>query len=225
MMAAPKTLSNGAKKPLRILVLEDNAADAAIISHELQRSGMRILVTQGDSAESFTADLESFAPDVVLSDDSRAQFDSRAALEVLRDVRPTVPLIIITGALVDGHAGAAIRAGAEDVILKTSTRGLEASIIDAISARRPLRTLTDRQIQVLKLVAEGHRTREIARRLGLSIKTVESHRSEIMKRLRRHDVVSLVRYAIRVGLTADVPRSGVTTPTPRPLSARYAGRE
>ena len=222
-MAAPKTLSSAPKKPLRILLLEDNAADAAIISHALQRSGMRILVTQVDSAESFTADLKSFAPDVVLSEDSPGQFDSRAALEVLRDVRPTVPLIIITGALVDGHAGAAIRAGAEDVILKTATRGLEASISNALAARRPLHTLTDRQIQVLKLVVEGHRTREVARRLGLSIKTVESHRSEIMKRLRIHDVVGLVRYAIRVGLTA-VPGSGVTTPTSRPLSARYADR-
>jgi DNA-binding NarL/FixJ family response regulator len=209
MMAAPKTLSN----PLRVLLLEENAADAALISHELQRSGMRILVTQVDSAESFTAALESFAPDVVLSDDSLARFDSRTALEVLCDVRPTVPFIIVTGALVGGQAGAAIRAGAEDVILKTSTRGLEASIINAIDARRPLHALTDRQIQVLKLVTEGHRSRAIAKGLGLSIKTVESHRSEIMKRLRIHDVASLVRYAIRVGLIPATPsRDSATKP-------------
>jgi DNA-binding NarL/FixJ family response regulator len=207
-----QTAPRATKRPLRILLLEDNAADAALISRELQRSGMRILVAPVDSAESFAADLKSFAPDVVLSDYSLAQFDSRAALEVLRDVRPTVPLIIVTGPLVDGHAGAAIRAGAEDVILKTSTGGLEASISNALAARRPLRALSVRQIQVLKLVTEGHRSREVARRLGLSIKTVESHRSEIMKRLRIHDVVGLVRYAIRVGLTA-VPGSGVTTPT------------
>jgi DNA-binding NarL/FixJ family response regulator len=191
---------NPTKKPLRVLLLEDNAADAALISHELQRSGMRILLAQVDSAEAFTAALKSFAPDVVLSDHSLAQFDSRAALEVLREVRPAVPFIIITGTLIGTQAGAAIRAGAEDVILKTSTRGLEASISTAIAVRRPLHALTDRQIQVLKLVAQGHRTREVAKRLGLSIKTVESHRSEIMKRLRIHDVVSLVRYAIRVGL-------------------------
>jgi DNA-binding NarL/FixJ family response regulator len=201
MMAAPKTLSN----PLRVLLLEENAADAALISHELQRSGMRILVTQVDSAESFTAALESFAPDVVLSDHSLAQFDSRAALEVLRDVQPTVPLMIIAGALDGGEAGAAIRAGAEDVILKTHTRGLEALISNALAVRRPLHALTDRQIQVLKLVAEGHRTREVAKRLGLRVKTVESHRSEIMKRLNIHDVVSLVRYAIRVGLVPATP--------------------
>src|ERR1700736_632217 len=193
------------KKPLRVLLLEDNAADAALISHELQRSGMRILLAQVDSAESFTTALKSFAPDVVLSDHSLGQFDSRAALEVLREVRPTVPFIIVTGALLSAQAGSAIRAGAEDLILKTQMRGLEASISNALAARRPLHALTERQIEVLKLVSEGHRTREVAKRLGLSIKTVESHRSEIMKRLRIHDVVSLVRYAIRVGLIPAAP--------------------
>jgi DNA-binding NarL/FixJ family response regulator len=188
------------KKPLRVLLLEDDQADAALISHELQRTGMRILLAQVDSADAFTAALKSFAPDVVLSDHSLAQFDSSAALEVLREVRPTAPFIIVTGNLIGSQAGAAIRAGAEDVILKTNMRGLEASISNALSARRRLHALTDRQIQVLKLVAEGRRTREIAKQLGLSIKTIESHRSEIMKRIRIHDVVSLVRFAIRVGL-------------------------
>jgi DNA-binding NarL/FixJ family response regulator len=163
---------------------------------------MRILLAQVDSAESFSTALKSFAPDVVLSDHSLAQFDSRAALEVLREVRPKTPFILVTGTLIATQAGPAIRAGAEDVILKTHLRGLEASITNALGARRRLHTLTDRQIEVLKLVAEGHRTREIAKRLGLSIKTIESHRSEIMKRLRIHDVVHLVRYAIRVGLIA-----------------------
>jgi DNA-binding NarL/FixJ family response regulator len=191
---------NATKKPLRVLLLEDNQADAALISHELQRSGMRILLAEVDSAESFIAALKSFAPDVVLSDHSLAQFDSLAALEVLREVRPTAPFIIVTGNLIASQVGVAIRAGAEDVILKTNMRGIEASITNALSARFRLHALTDRQIQVLKLVAEGHRTREIAKRFGLSIKTIESHRSEIMKRLRIHDVVSLVRFAIRVGL-------------------------
>jgi DNA-binding NarL/FixJ family response regulator len=53
---------------------------------------------------------------------------------------------------------------------------------------------------VLKLVAQGHRTREIAKELKLSVKTVESHRGELMKRLGVRDVVSLVHYAMRVGL-------------------------
>jgi DNA-binding NarL/FixJ family response regulator len=204
-----QTAPGGNMKPLQILLLEDNAADAALISHELERSGMRVLVAQVESAASFTGVLERFAPDVVLSDHSLAQFDSRAALDVMREVRPTVPFIIITGALSGVQAGAAIRAGAEEVILKTNVRGLEESISGAVAARRPLHALTERQIQVLKLVTAGHRTREIAKRLGLSIKTVESHRGEIMKRLRIHNVVSLVRYAIRVGLIPATPWGAV----------------
>ena len=202
-----QSASSTTKKPLRVLLLEDDEADAALISHELQRSGMRVLFVQVDSPESFTAALKSFAPDVVLSDHSLAQFDSRAALEVVREIRPTAPFIIVTGNLIAAQAGTAIRAGAEDVILKTHMRGLEASITNALAARRRLHALTERQIEVLKLVAEGHRTREIARRLGLSIKTIESHRSEIMKRMRIHDVVHLVHYAIRVGLIAATSQS------------------
>jgi DNA-binding NarL/FixJ family response regulator len=202
-----QSASSTTKKPLRVLLLEDDETDAALISHELQRSGMRVLFVQVDSPESFTAALKSFAPDVVLSDHSLAQFDSRAALEVVREIRPTAPFIIVTGNLIGAQAGTAIRAGAEDVILKTNMRGLEASITNALAARRRLHALTERQIEVLKLVAEGHRTREIARRLGLSIKTIESHRSEIMKRMRIHDVVHLVHYAIRVGLIAAMSQS------------------
>jgi DNA-binding NarL/FixJ family response regulator len=195
-----QTAPTGTERPLRILLLEDNVADAALISSELERSGMRILLTRVDSAESFTAALKSFAPDVVVADHSLARLDSRAALKIQREVRPTVPFIIITGALAGGHAGAAIRAGAEDVIFKMYPTGIEASISKALAVRRPLRSLTERQIQVLKLISEGLRTREVAKRLGLSVKTVESHRGGIMKRLHIHDVVSLVRYAIRVGL-------------------------
>jgi DNA-binding NarL/FixJ family response regulator len=79
---------------------------------------------------------------------------------------------------------------------------LATAITDALALRRPLEALTSRQIEVLRLVAEGHRTRDIATRLKLSVKTVESHRGEVMKRLKIHDVVNLVRYALRVGLVA-----------------------
>jgi len=60
--------------------------------------------------------------------------------------------------------------------------------------------LTPRQREVLQLIAEGLSTKEIAQRLDLSVKTVESHRSELMQRLDIHGVAGLVRYAIRVGI-------------------------
>jgi DNA-binding NarL/FixJ family response regulator len=82
---------------------------------------------------------------------------------------------------------------------------LPSAIASAVERRSPLAKLTRRQVEVLRLVAEGHRTREIADRLKLSVKTVESHRGEVMKRLGMHDVVSLVRYALRVGLIPVTP--------------------
>ena len=195
-----RTVASPSNRFLRVLLLEDSDADAELIARELQRSGMQPLIERVDSRESFTTALNGFAPDVVLSDHSLGQFDSRAALEIVRDIRPTTPFIVVTGALTGSQSVAAIRAGAADLILKMSLGRLPASITEALDVRRPLLKLTERQVQILRLVAEGHRTRDIAKSLGLSVKTVESHRGEIMKRLRVHDVVSLVRYALRVGL-------------------------
>ena len=187
-------------RPVRVLTLVACDDDAELISNELSRSGVNIVSERVDTADAFTSALRSFAPDVVISELSLARVDSRAALEIVRAVRPTVPLIIVTKAVSGGQSVAAVRAGAEDIVLKEYLSRLSASVKEALSVRKPLHKLTARQVEVLRLVAEGYRTREIAERLGLSVKTVESHRGEIMKRLRVHDVASLVRYAVRVGL-------------------------
>ena len=181
-------------------MLEDSEADAELMRHELSRSNLVTVIERVDSEDAFAFALNDFAPDVVLADHSLAQFDAQSALALLRRVRPTTPLIIVTGSVDSHKTVACLRAGAEDLIIKGNLSGLAASIRDALHLRRPLEKLTARQIEVLRMVAEGHRTREIAARLKLSVKTVESHRGEIMKRLGIHDVVSLVRYAMRVGL-------------------------
>jgi DNA-binding NarL/FixJ family response regulator len=66
----------------------------------------------------------------------------------------------------------------------------------------PAERLTPRQREILQLIAEGQTTKEIARTLNLSVKTVEMHRSQLMERLQIHDVAGLVRYAIRTGLVS-----------------------
>ena len=65
--------------------------------------------------------------------------------------------------------------------------------------------LTPRQREILRLIAEGNSTKEIAYQLGLSAKTVETHRAQLMERLRMRDVASLVRYALRIGLVRNDP--------------------
>jgi len=185
---------------VRILLLEESRVDADRIACELGRSEMPAIMERVDSEASFTDAIDSFAPDIVLSDYAVAQFHSQAALETLRATCPATPFIIVTGAQLGAVTRASIRAGADDVVSKTHLVGLAASISRALAMRRPLRTLSRRQIEVLKLVAEGYRTRDIANRLGLRVKTVESHRYALMKRLHVDSVVGLVRFAIQVGL-------------------------
>jgi DNA-binding NarL/FixJ family response regulator len=60
--------------------------------------------------------------------------------------------------------------------------------------------LTDREREILQLVAESHSTREIAGKLGISVKTVDNHRTNLMRKLNLHDVASLTRYALEVGI-------------------------
>ena len=60
--------------------------------------------------------------------------------------------------------------------------------------------LTDREREILQLVAESHSTKEIAAKLGISVKTVDNHRTNLMRKLNLHDVASLTRYALEVGL-------------------------
>ena len=86
------------------------------------------------------------------------------------------------------------------MILKSELATLADAIRSAREARAGLESLSDRQIEVLRLIAEGLTTSDIATRLGLSRKTVETHRTKLMARLDIHDVASLVRYAVRVGL-------------------------
>ena len=118
----------------------------------------------------------------------------------MRAARPIVPLIVVVDALDAQMVAANLRAGVEDVVLKSNLTRLRPAIEAALAVRRPLGKLSPRQLEVLRLLSEGQPTRDIALRLRISVKTVETHRAEVMKRLDIHDVPGLVRYAVRVGL-------------------------
>ena len=163
---------------------------------------MSVVTERVDSRHAFEQALRDFAPDVVLSDHALAQFDARAALEVMQNLRPAAALIVVAGALDEQTAAACVRAGAEDFVLKSNLGRLAPAIESALTVRRRLEKLTPRQMEVLQLMAEGLTTPEIAKRLNLSGKTIETHRGEIMKRVGIHDIVGLVRYAVRVGLVS-----------------------
>jgi DNA-binding NarL/FixJ family response regulator len=189
------------EKPIRILMLEDSGRDAEHIRSELVRANVSTITSRADSEASFLSELLDSTPDVVLAEHSLAEFDALSALAILRRFSPTTPLILVTGKSVSAESAVAcIREGAEDLILKANLGRLATVITDAIELRRPIKSLTQRQIEVLRLVAEGCRTSDIAKRLNISVKTVESHRTQIMRRLDIHEIAGLVRYAIRVRL-------------------------
>jgi DNA-binding NarL/FixJ family response regulator len=192
-------------RALRVLMVEDSRNDAELIEAQLRRNGLQVITERVNSAPAFTFALREFAPDVVTSDHSLAHFNAPAAAEVLRALHPTAPLIVVSGVIDEQTAVACLRAGAEDIVLKQRLDRLLPAIESALSLRRRLATLSPRQLEVLQRVAEGYSTREIAHRLKLSLKTVETHRGELMKRLGIHGVVGLVRYAVRVGLVPQEP--------------------
>lgn len=109
--------------------------------------------------------------------------------------------------LYPGLAKALIRAYVTDSSVSTPAP-LQQDKARASSLAQELRILTPRELEVLKLVAEGHTSQEIADQLVLSIKTVQAHRANIMEKLGLRDITQLVRFAIRFGLISlaeDVP--------------------
>jgi DNA-binding NarL/FixJ family response regulator len=158
------------------------------------------------SEDAFSRALQEFVPDVILADQVDPQLNAVVALRVLRALRSAVPVIVVVGALDAGSVIAALKAGAEDVVLKSDLSALGAAIAAAVAVRQPLQGLSPRQREVLRLMADGRTTRAIGQELGISVKTVEAHRGELMRRLGICHVAGLTRYAVRVGLVARDPQ-------------------
>ena len=187
---------------MRVLLLEDCEADAELVLEHLRRSGLTVRAERVDAKADFLERLAEFEPHVVLSDHSMGPFTALDAVRVLQRARPGTPLILVTGALDEAAAVAYLKAGADDLVLKHNLARLRPAIDTALTVRHKLGRLSPRQLEVVRLLAEGQGTREIARRLSLSVKTVETHRREGMKRLDIDSIASLVRYAVRVRLVS-----------------------
>jgi DNA-binding NarL/FixJ family response regulator len=212
-------------KSLRVLLADDHylvrAGLRALLEH---LPGIQVVAEAGDGVEALQL-VEQHAPDVVLMDVAMPRLNGvEATTRIARDF-PAVRVLIVSMHANEEYVVHALRAGAAGYLLKDATpaeleqavhavaRG-ETYLTPAVSApvveylRRvggegsPLDRLTPRQREILQLVAEGYRTRDIAQRLCISQKTVETHRAQIMERLDVHDLAGLVRSAIRLGLVS-----------------------
>ncbi len=186
---------------LRILLLEDDLRDAELIAHALQDAIPGSTVRQVDTRTEFIRTMDEFVPDVILSDHAVADFNVLDAFRLAQTRSPGSPFILVSG-LFEQRASECLQSGAADFVPKAELSRLGPAMVSALSLRAPLRSLSRRQRQVLQLLATGRSTREIALGLHLSIKTVETHRAQLMSRLDIHDLAGLVRYAVRVGIVS-----------------------
>lgn len=186
---------------LRVLLLEDDQRDAELIVHAVRDAAPESAVRLVDTRIEFVRALDEFVPDVILSDHAVAEFNVLDAFRLAQRRAPGSPFILVSG-MFEQRASECLQAGAADFVPKAELTRLGPAIASALSLRAPLRSLSRRQRQVLQLLATGKSTREIALGLHLSIKTVETHRAQLMARLDIHDLAGLVRYAVRVGIVS-----------------------
>lgn len=210
--------------PTRVLLVDDHAIVRASLRALL--TGMpdvSIVAESGDGREAIEL-VRSHRPDVVLMDISLPGLNGLEATARLTKELPDALVLILSMHASEQYVVKALRAGAAGYLLKdaapqelavaleTLKRG-ETYVSPAISrtvlddrrgtAREyhdPLERLTPRQREVVQLIAEGKSTKDISYLLKVSVKTVETHRSQLMDRLEIHDVPGLVRFAISSGL-------------------------
>lgn len=212
------------KAPIRLLLAEDHAlVRAGIRSLLASVPDIEVVGEAGDGREAL-AILERTPADVAILDITMPGMNGLEAAARIAERWPATSVIILSMHSNEEYVARALRAGAAGYLLKDAgTSELEAAIRSVVAGRTflspavskrvaagangggadgptALETLTPRQREVLQLIAEGHSTKGIAAVLGLSVKTAETHRTQLMQRLGIHDVAGLVRYAMRVGL-------------------------
>jgi DNA-binding NarL/FixJ family response regulator len=197
--------------------------------HAVMRDGVQmVLEAQPDLHVIGTADngaeavdlVDTLRPDIAVLDIAMPNTNGLAAAREIRERAPATKIIFLSMHEGEEYLKEALRAGAAGYVLK---RAAATDLVAAIRAVQRgdayldpaltrtfddlrdrdagrLADLTERELEVLKLVAEGLTNRQIAARLVISVKTVQSHRTNIMEKLDLHDRTDLVKYAIRRGL-------------------------
>lgn len=220
-------------KLIRILLADDHSLVRAGIRALLEKIELVEVVGEAGDGDQALELIEKLRPDVVLLD---LTMPGPSGFEVLKQVSekfPDVQMIVLTVHEGEEYAFHALRSGAAGFLPKgAASAELRLAIEHVMGGKKYLSPsieqkaafestrnaphghstpgeLTPRQGEVLMLIAEGHSTKDIARSLNISVKTVETHRAQLMDRLDIHDIASLVRYAIKIGLVSIEERSPV----------------
>jgi len=217
------------KKIHNILIVDDHALMRngleAMLASEPDYEVVGV-AADGMSAIRSVADLQ---PDIILMDLTMPRTSGMDAIVQIKRMHPHIKIVALTFHKEDKYIHATLEAGADAYVLKDDSRTelfnalanvatgnnyLSPSIVDKVvagylsggditSARPSWEVLTRREREVIKLIAEGKRTKEIAEYLSLSPKTIEKHRTNLMRKLDLHNVSEVTVYAIKNGFVTD----------------------
>jgi signal transduction histidine kinase len=123
------------EKALKILMLEDLQDDVGLIERALRKQGLSFESRRVDSREEFTDTLQTFKPDVILSDHALPQFNSLEALSIVQQTSLNVPFILVTGTVSEEFAVSCLKQGADDYVLKSNMVRLPSAILNALKQR------------------------------------------------------------------------------------------
>jgi len=207
--------------PIRILLADDHVMVRQGLRILLEQAGMRVIGEASDGQEALRLAHEHM-PDVAVLDLAMPALNGLETARRLREILPQTKIVLLTMYTEEPYVLEALQAGVVGYVLKTQAAGdIVQAIRDALQgaiylssrvahtvvqayltqASRSPDPLTSREREIVQRIAEGQTTKEIAAVLGLSVKTVESHRSSLMRKLDIHETATLGRYAIRRGLT------------------------
>jgi DNA-binding NarL/FixJ family response regulator len=209
---------------VRVLIADDHTLVRESLVGLLQGDAGIVVVAQAaDGLETVEKALAT-RPDVVITDLSMPRLGGLEVVRRLREALPGTKVLVLTMHKEDEYVLQAVRAGASGYLVKDSATaellaavrslhagrgyfGPQAAMTLAEQLQHPERTLDDpygrltsREREVFHLLAEGLTTKEIARRLDISVKTAENHRGRVLDKLDMRNTAELVRYALRKGL-------------------------
>lgn len=209
----------------RLLIVDDHGMIREGLRALLADAPGIVVVGEAQDGHEAITQCRSLQPDVVLMDLKMPLLDGVSALTLIGRRWPKILIIALTSDVSEHNAALALEAGAVGYVLKRSRRddllqaiaevrggkifidaGLDVSQVIALRNSGETAsgiTLTERERQVLKLVAEGSRNRDVAEILCISLKTVETHRLNVMKKLDAHNAADMTQWAYRLGLLGE----------------------
>jgi DNA-binding NarL/FixJ family response regulator len=210
-------------KELKILIADDHVFVRKGLRATLEAQEGWHVCGEADNGRKAVELTQKLSPDVVVMDISMPVLNGLEATGQILKNRSSTEVLILTMHESEPLIAGVMEAGARGIILKSDTSRLLVSAVEALSEHKPFFTgkvsemmlsllkpgetteysqdlnsrLTPREREITQLIAESKTNKEIATLLGISVKTVDAHRTNIMRRLNVHSVQELVRYAIR----------------------------